>query len=99
MTVYAIATIKIKDRAEYDKYDAQFMGVFEKFQGKLLSADFSARAVQGDWEADRLVVMEFPNKRAFIEWAASKEYQAIAKHRDAGADVSVVLANAFEAEQ
>ncbi len=97
MTVYAIGQIKIKDRAEYEKYSSQFMGVFEKFKGKLLSADFSARAVQGDWDGDRLVLMEFPNKRAFIEWAASKEYQEIAKHRDAGADVTVILANAIEA--
>lgn len=98
MTVYAIGQIKIKDRAEYEKYSSQFMGVFEKFKGKLLSADFSARAVQGDWDGDRLVLMEFPDKRAFIEWAASKEYQEIAKHRDAGADVTVILANAIEAE-
>lgn len=98
MTVYAIGQIKIKDRAEYEKYSSQFMGVFEKFKGKLLSADFSARAVQGEWDGDRLVLMEFPDKRAFIEWAASKEYQEIAKHRDAGADVTVILANAIEAE-
>ena len=98
MTVYAIGQIKIKDRAEYEKYSSQFMGVFEKFKGKLLSADYSARAVQGEWNGDRLVLMEFPNKRAFIEWAASKEYQEIAKHRDAGADVTVILANAIEAE-
>ncbi|GJL91524.1 DUF1330 domain-containing protein [Hyphococcus sp.] len=98
MTVYAIGQIKIKDRAEYEKYSSQFMGVFEKFKGKLLAADFSARAVQGEWDGDRLVLMEFPNKRAFIEWAASDEYQAIAKHRDAGADVTVILANAIEGE-
>ena len=35
MTVYAIGQIKIKDRAEYEKYSSQFMGVFEKFKGKL----------------------------------------------------------------
>ncbi|GJL95686.1 MAG: hypothetical protein DHS20C05_20910 [Hyphococcus sp.] len=97
MTVYAIATIKIKDRAEYDKYDAQFMGVFEKFKGKLLAADFSAKTVQGEWNGDRAVIMQFPDKRAFLEWAMSEEYQTIAKHRDAGADVTVVLANGLGA--
>ncbi|MBT8471071.1 MAG: DUF1330 domain-containing protein [Marinicaulis sp.] len=96
MTVYAVGNIKIKNREEYNKYSDQFMGVFEKFKGKLLSADFDARAVQGEWDGDRLVLMEFPDKRAFLEWATSEDYQAIAKHRDAGADVTVVLANALE---
>ena len=96
MTIYAVGHIKIKDREEYDKYASQFMGVFEKFKGKVLSADFSAKAVMGEWDGDRLLIMEFPDKRAFLEWATSEEYQAIAKHRDAGADVTVVLANAIE---
>ena len=97
MTVYAVGHIKIKNRDEYDKYASQFMGVFEKFKGKMLAADFDAKAVMGEWTADRLVLMEFPDKRAFLEWVTSEEYQAIAKHRDAGADVMTVLANGIEA--
>ncbi len=96
MTVYAVGQIKIKDRDEYEIYSSQFMGVFEKFKGKILSADFSAKAVQGNWDGDRLVLLEFPDKRAFLEWAMSEEYQAIAKHRDAGAEVTLILANGFE---
>lgn len=97
MTIYAVGNIKIKNREEYEKYSSQFLSVFEKFKGKLLAADFNANAVQGEWDGDRLVVMEFPDKRAFLEWATSEEYQAIVKHRDAGADVTVVLANGIEA--
>ncbi len=97
MTVYAVGQIKITNRDEYDIYSSQFLGVFEKFKGKLLAADFDAKTVQGEWDGDRMVLMEFPDKRAFLEWATSEEYQAIVKHRDAGADVTVVLANAIEA--
>ena len=97
MTVYAVGHIKINNRDEYEKYASQFMGVFEKFKGKMLAADFDAKAVMGEWTADRLVLMEFPDKRAFLEWVTSEEYQAIAKHRDTGADVMTVLANGIEA--
>ncbi len=96
MSVYAVGHIKIKDRTEYDKYASQFMSVFEKFKGEILCADFDARAVMGEWDGDRLLITKFPDKRAFLEWATSDEYQAIAKHRDAGADVTVVLANGIE---
>ncbi len=96
MTVYAVGQIKIKNKAEYDQYAAKFMDVFSKFEGRLLAADFEATAVMGDWDRDRLVLMEFPDKAAFTEWATSPEYQEIAKHRDAGADVTTILANALE---
>ena len=96
MTVYAVGTIKIKNRDEYQKYADQFFGIFEKFKGTLLAADFNATPVMGEWDGDRLVLMSFPDKGAFIEWATSPEYQAIAKHRDAGAEVTTVLANGLE---
>lgn len=95
MTVYAVATIKIKHRAEYDKYSDRFMDVFSKFKGKLLAADFGAKAVMGEWNGDRLVIVEFPNASDFKDWATSPEYLEIAKHRIAGADVSTVLAEAL----
>ncbi|MEM8771688.1 MAG: DUF1330 domain-containing protein [Pseudomonadota bacterium] len=96
MTVYAVGNIKIKDRDEYQKYSDQFMDVFAKFKGKLLATDFNAKAVMGEWDADRLVLMSFPDKAAFVEWATSPEYLAIAKHRDAGAEVTTVLAEGIE---
>jgi uncharacterized protein (DUF1330 family) len=96
VTVYAVGQIKIKNRAEYDQYAAKFLDVFSKFSGKLLAADFNATAVMGEWDRDRLVLMEFPDKAAFTEWATSPEYLEIAKHRDAGADVTTILADALE---
>ena len=98
MTIYAVGHIKIKNRDEYDQYADKFLGVFEKFDGKLLAADFGAQAVQGDWDGDRLVVMEFPDKAAFTAWATSPDYLEIAKHRDAGADLTVILANGIETQ-
>lgn len=95
MTVYAVVNIHIKNRDEYDKYSARFMDVFSKFKGKLLAADFNAKAVLGEWNGDRLVIAEFPNAAEFKAWATSPEYLEIAKHRIAGADVTTVLAEAI----
>lgn len=95
MTVYAVAHIHVKNREEYEKYSARFMDVFSKFNGKLLAADFNAKAVMGEWNGDRLVIVEFPNAGEFKAWATSPEYLEIAKHRIAGADVTTVLAEAL----
>ena len=39
MPVYAIAQLTITDRMIYDRYQARFMGVLERYQGRLLAAD------------------------------------------------------------
>ena len=52
MSVYMITRMTIHDRAEYDIYADQFMDVFEKFDGKLLSVDEDPQVVGGPIEWD-----------------------------------------------
>ncbi len=91
MSVYAVAQFKIHDRARYDIYAAHFMGVFQKFKGTLLAADFAPKTLEGVWDYDRLVLMSFPDKTAFYDWARSPDYQAIATDRVASAKGVVLL--------
>ena len=39
MTVYIIARFKIHDRAGYDRYQENFLDVFEPYGGTMLSVD------------------------------------------------------------
>ena len=39
MTVYAIAQLRITDRAAYHRYQARFMDVFRRHRGRLPVAD------------------------------------------------------------
>jgi uncharacterized protein (DUF1330 family) len=92
VTVYAIAQLRITDRAAYDRYQAQFMEVFRRHRGTLLAADESPRVVEGQWDRDKVVLMSFPDEAAFRRWAESPEYQSISADRRAGADTVVLLA-------
>ena len=97
MTVYLVVQVKIKDREEYQRYSERFMGVFEKFEGTLLTADFSPKVVDGEWDRDRIVVMSFPSEEAMKAWITSAEYQEISVHRAAGAETIALLAQGIEA--
>jgi uncharacterized protein (DUF1330 family) len=92
VTVYAIAQLKFKDRAAYDRYQARFMDVFLRHPGTLLAADESPQVVEGQWDGEKVVLMSFPDEEAFRGWAQSPEYQDISKDRLAGADSLVLLA-------
>jgi uncharacterized protein (DUF1330 family) len=89
MAVYAIAQLTITDRATYDRYQAKFMGVMKRFQGRVLAADESPGVVEGTWDRQKVVLLSFPDEAAFQEWAESPEYLEIAKDRKAGSDAVI----------
>jgi uncharacterized protein (DUF1330 family) len=47
--------------------------------------------VDGSWDRQKIVLMSFPDERAFQEWALSPEYQTISKDRKAGSNGTVLL--------
>jgi uncharacterized protein (DUF1330 family) len=91
MAVYAIAQLKITDRAAYGRYQERFMGVMRRYQGQVLAADEKPQVVEGSWDGDKVVVLSFPDEPAFREWAESADYQEIAKDRKAGSTAVVLL--------
>ena len=91
MTVYAIAALKFTDRDAYDRYQAAFMDVFQRYSGTLLAADETPQVIEGDSDRDKVVLMSFPDHEAFREWAESPDYQRISQDRRAGADTVVLL--------
>ena len=91
MTVYLIAELKFTDRAAYDRYQARFLPVFKRFNGRLLAADESPRVLEGTWPREKLVMMSFPDEAECLRFATDPEYLEISKDRKAGADAVVLL--------
>ena len=95
MTVYAIAALKFTNRDAYNRYQAAFMEVFQRYSGTLLAADEAPQTIEGEWDREKVVLMSFPDEAAFREWAESPDYQRISEDRRAGADTVVVLVQAI----
>lgn len=57
MITYVLAQLTIHDRARYDRYAAQFMGVLRGFQGRLLAADESPEVLEGSWPHQKVVLI------------------------------------------
>ena len=95
MTVYAIAQLKMTDRAAYDRYQARFFDVFRMYDGRLLAADERPRVLEGAWPHDKLVMMSFPDEAAFLAFSTSPDYEEISRDRKAGAQATVLLVRGF----
>lgn len=91
MTVYAIVQLNVHDRSTYDRYVERFMPVFEKFNGTVLAADDHPKFLQGQSDANRVVLLSFPDKKSFFAWAGSPEYQEIVSDRVASSSGLILL--------
>jgi uncharacterized protein (DUF1330 family) len=91
VTVYAIAQLTFTDREAYNRYEAAFMPIFQRYSGRLLAADEAPQVVEGQWSRDKVVLMSFPDQISFREWAESDDYQRISEDRRVGADTVVLL--------
>lgn len=95
MSVYIIAQITIHDRAEYARYEAGFMEVFDRFAGELLAVSENPTVVEGVWPCTRTVLIRFPLQEEAQRWYASPEYQAIATHRFNASTGNAVIVDGF----
>ena len=90
MTVYAIALLSIQDREEYARYEAGFMDIFARHEGRLLSVDEAPAVLEGEWPHTRTVLLEFPSAEALDAWYRSDDYQTLAQHRFIASTGSIV---------
>ena len=97
MSVYIIAQLKFTRRELYDRYQSRFFEVFRKFKGRLLVAEEHPLALEGPFERDKVVVLEFPDRAAAMEFQNSSDYADIAADRKAGADAVVVMVRGLKA--
>ena len=91
MPVYAVAQLTITDRTVYDRYQARFMDVMKRFQGRVLAADEHPKVIEGTWDREKVVLLSFPDEAAFHNWADSPAYLEIAKDRKAGSTAVILL--------
>ena len=99
MSVYVITDIKVHDWDRYQEYVGRTRPIVERHGGRyhVRGGEVDVRA--GDWEPDRLVVIEFPSKEDMDRFGASAEYQPVAAIRESAATtVSVVVVEGYDGQ-
>ncbi len=83
MPVYFMVEIKIKNdgKENYAKYIEKVRPIVEKYKGKYLSRGGKITPVFGNWEPERIILIEFPSAEDVERWLDSAEYKEIAALR------------------
>lgn len=75
MPAYVLVEVDIHDPKEYEAYKSLTPATVEAYGGKFIIRGNPIQVMEGSWNHDRLVMIEFPNKKIAEEWYYSKEYQ------------------------
>jgi uncharacterized protein (DUF1330 family) len=88
---YVILDVRVNDPEEYAAYRERSPATLEAYGGRYLARGGPHEVVEGDWDPERVVVLEFPSVERAREWYHSPEYQAIAPMRQRAAPSRIVL--------
>jgi len=92
MSAYVIADVRDAwDQAALDEYRRRNADAVANHGGRFLVRGGEHEVLEGDWEAVRLVVMEFPDAAAARAWWESDEYEAIKPLRRGASTTDIVL--------
>ncbi|PCI01844.1 MAG: D-fructose-6-phosphate amidotransferase [Flavobacteriaceae bacterium] len=76
MPALIIAEIEIHDLAQYENYKKLTPATIAAYDGKFVVRGAEAETLEGDWQAKRIVVLEFPSVARAKEWWNSDAYAA-----------------------
>ena len=76
MAGYIIVDVKITDPVAYERYKALVPATIAAFGGRFIVRGGPAETLEGDWEPNRIVVLEFESAAKAKEWWASQDYAA-----------------------
>jgi uncharacterized protein (DUF1330 family) len=74
MTAYVIAEIEIVNAEGYKEYTTMVPATIEQYGGRFLVRGGKAEVLEGEWPAQRRVILEFASMEAAKRWWDSPEY-------------------------
>jgi uncharacterized protein (DUF1330 family) len=76
MPAYVIAEITIHDSTTYDRYKQLAPASIAKYGGRYAVRGGTTQPLEGEWNPQRFVILEFPTADAARKWWNSPEYTA-----------------------
>ena len=92
MPAYLVTTITVTNPERFQEYRKLAGPAVAQYGGKFLVRGGERTVLEGKFEANRLVVVEFPSSEDAKKFYNSPEYQAARQKRIGACDFNMVLA-------
>ena len=91
MAGYVIAELNVTDPQKFEVYRGQVSATVEQYSGKYLVRGGASETVEGDWNPQRLVILQFESVERAKEWYYSQEYSGPMQLRHQAANSKVLF--------
>ncbi len=96
MPVYLIIDLNVIDQDAYEDYAARVPAVVEQYGGRYLVRSGQVATLAGDWQPERIVVVEFDASDQVHEFYASPEFLELAPLREQSISARIILVEGYE---
>jgi uncharacterized protein (DUF1330 family) len=91
MSAYVLVEVNIYNSEVYEDYKKLTPASLEPFGGKFVIRGLPVEVMEGEWNFDRMVLLEFPNKELALEWYNSEAYQSAKKIRQNASSANLFI--------
>ena len=95
MSAYVIVEVAIHDHKEYEEYKKLTPASIAAYGGRFVIRGAKTESLEGNWNPERIVVLEFPSLERAKEWYSSKEYAPAKKIRHANATSKMLVVEGY----
>lgn len=91
MPAYVIVEVEIQDDREYEVYKSLTPAAITAFDGKFIVRGGKSVSLEGNWNPERIVVLEFPTVQRANEWWNSELYSRAKVIRQRAAKTKMII--------
>ncbi|NTS40512.1 DUF1330 domain-containing protein [Flavisolibacter sp. BT320] len=91
MPAYIIVDVSIHNPEEYEAYKKLTPASLLPYEGKFIVRGGETISLEGDWNPERIVVLQFPTKEKAQAWWSSPEYTPAKDIRQRNAHTKMIL--------
>jgi uncharacterized protein (DUF1330 family) len=95
MSAYVIVEVAIHDHKEYEEYKKLTPVSIAAYGGRFVIRGAKTESLEGNWNPERIVVLEFPSIERAKEWYNSSEYAPAKKIRHENATSKMILVEGY----
>jgi uncharacterized protein (DUF1330 family) len=96
MPAYVIVEVGIEDPIGYEEYKKLTPASIAAYNGRFVVRGAKTESLEGDWNPQRIVVLEFPSVERAKEWWHSEEYAPAKAIRQQTAKTKMLLVEGYE---
>ena len=91
MKAYVIVEVSITDKIIYEEYKKLTPAAIDAFDGKFIVRGGRTETLEGDWQPEKMVVVEFPSVERAKEWWSSDQYSKAKAIRQQSAHTKMLI--------